>query len=253
MDLSIVIVDYKSKTFLKDCIDSINKTIVDLKYEIIVEDSTDGRSYTKAQNDGFKKAKGKVILSLNPDTLFKDGSINGMYSALTTIPWIDCIAPKFLNFDGSPQSNGHRFPTLTWQIFELLFINYLYPNNISNLNRRYYDNMKLSSVVEASSLACLMFRNKGWMLDEGYFMYYEDTDFCKNKTVFFHSDYTVYHYGGGSKSKKKDKYMYESMIHYFWKWHGFIPAFILINVLYVRMAVKWIKSGIAKQLEKIQD
>src|SRR5690348_7319169 len=70
LDVSIIIVNYKTDKLVADCIASIKKTTKKVRYEIIVIDnSVNNRGFAKANNIGIKKAKGKYILLLNSDTL----------------------------------------------------------------------------------------------------------------------------------------------------------------------------------------
>ncbi|MFC1625530.1 glycosyltransferase family 2 protein [Patescibacteria group bacterium] len=143
IDLSIVIVNYKSKDYLKKCLISVFKSLKGINTEIFVveNDSQDG-SYEMVEkhfpkvnliaspNMGFgagnniamKKAKGRYVLLLNPDTeILKKDMFAQMISWMDTHPKVGVSSCCLLNTDRSIQGTGGYFPTLfrvfAWMLF----------------------------------------------------------------------------------------------------------------------------------------
>ena len=132
MQLSIIILNYKQKGLVKNCLKNILSLNLGLEYEIIVVDnnSSDGCTvmvkeefpgvkiiaskknlgYAGGNNLGIKKARGKYILILNPDITPLTNSIEEIYQFMENNP--DCAigGPKLLNPDRSTQISCCRFP-----------------------------------------------------------------------------------------------------------------------------------------------
>src|SRR5260221_9941172 len=77
IDLTIIIVNFKTDKLVKDCVESIKKSRPQLKYEVIVIDnSKDNRGFAKANNIGIEKAKGRYILFINSDNVVKNRALD---------------------------------------------------------------------------------------------------------------------------------------------------------------------------------
>ena len=157
MDISIIIVNYNSLDFIRNCLRSIRKLTernTDKKnrssYEILVVDnkSSDGSieylkerkkidnilrliankdnaGFSKASNIGALKAKGKYLLFLNPDTRFLAGDLKDLidfYNKKNKAGKVGVIGAKILNQDGTLQFNSRSFPTLARQFYESYFL-----------------------------------------------------------------------------------------------------------------------------------
>ena len=135
MKLSIIIVSYNVKDYLKQCIRSIYRSDLDSNlFEIIVvdNDSHDGTvkeikdnfnniiieenkknyGFSKAVNTGLKIAKGEFICILNPDIIIREDTFSTLINFCEQKKNIGCVSPKILNVDGSIQHSCKRsFPT----------------------------------------------------------------------------------------------------------------------------------------------
>src|SRR5258708_508994 len=123
MDLSIIIVNFKTDKLVSDCVASIKRTTKKTKYEIIVIDnSIDNRGFAKANNIGINQAKGKYILLLNSDTIVKPAAIDVLYdNAHSRESDAGVVVPQLLNTDGSVQPSVFRFPTIGRAIQQYFF------------------------------------------------------------------------------------------------------------------------------------
>ncbi len=240
LDLSIIIVSFNTKEFLKSCLESIKSVInSNLTYEIIVVDnnSTDGSieevlsskykvlsirliknnqnvGFAKANNIGIREAKGKYLLFLNSDTkityehtfdemvAFMDHHANA--GAATCIVQLE---------DGTLDDASHRgFPTPWNALCHFSGLGKFFPK--SNFFNGYHKGWKdLDRVHEIDSLAgaFMIVRREageqiGWW-DEDYFFYGEDIDFCynlkqKNWKIYYVPTVKILHYKGVSSGIK---------------------------------------------------
>ncbi|MGD8744499.1 MAG: glycosyltransferase family 2 protein, partial [Candidatus Woesebacteria bacterium] len=201
VDLSIIIVSFNTKKLTLACIDSIVKNTKGVGYEIIAVDnaSTDesvaslknlnlkkgvlkviendeNRGFASANNQGIKKSGGEYVLLLNSDTQVKKGSIESLLSFAEKKEDAGAVVPKLLNSDGSTQPSVFRFPTIKGAVrqYFLQGENYL---------DKYYPAGKEPTVVDATVMAALLITPKALekvgFLDERYFMYFEDLDYCR--------------------------------------------------------------------------
>lgn len=232
IDLSIIIVSYNTKEFLKKCLLSIaqhkpNKFTVEV---IIVDNhSTDGSSnlvkkefpkvvlieneknlgFSKANNRGIQKAKGRYILFLNPDTELSQNVISEMVAFMDKNREVGAATCKILMPNGKMDEACHRgFPT-PWGAFSyFLGLSKLFPR--SRLFSSYtlgWKNFEKIHKIDACAGAFMMVRRKageeiGWW-DENYFWYGEDLDFCyrlkeKGWEIDFVPTVSILHYKGVS-------------------------------------------------------
>ncbi len=209
-DLSIIIVSFNTKELLQKCITSIIKTTKGISFEIIVVDnaSTDGSpeslgdfqltliknkknlGFAKANNQGIEIARGKYILLLNSDTLISNNFLKGMLRWMDKHPKVGIASCALLNKDGSLQGTGGYFPNLlsvfSWMTIQDIplidqFIKPFHPMHEKSFykNIRFYKRKKeLDWVTGAFFLVRRKVIDDIGLLDEDYFMYVEEVDFC---------------------------------------------------------------------------
>lgn len=206
MDLSIIIVNYKSKAKLKTCIESIlNEDLEGLAWEVILvendsgDDLSDVVPYDKeirlilskknlgmggGNNLGIREARGDFILVLNPDTVLKRGAIKTMHSHIKSDENIGMIGPKLLYPDGSLQISCLRFPSFFVPILRRTFLGDFFKVTRDKFTMTDFDHSHIKQVDWLMG-SCLMFRKEIQLksgdifrpeFDERYFMYFEDTD-----------------------------------------------------------------------------
>jgi len=266
MDLSIIIVNYKSSDVLENCLESIFKHQPSIKYEIIVidNDSRDpgfsvlkenykkvkfienrkNRGFSVANNIAAESAEGEVLLFLNPDTIVKPDALDKMFKKIVQNPKIGIIGPKVLNFDGSVQKEGaRRLPTLFSMFCNLFMLKMLFPN--TTFFTEYIRNYDAEQEVQFVSGACLGIKNANFKkiggFCEDYFMYSEDVDICdKARGIGLKNYYLpsalIVHLGGASSKKVPDSKIFEywffkSRREYFMK-KGLISGFF-VNLIYI--------------------
>ncbi|MDP2792323.1 MAG: glycosyltransferase family 2 protein, partial [Rectinemataceae bacterium] len=215
-ELSIVIVTYNCREYLAKCLKSVFRYLDGLiDYEIVIVDNAsadlqmgdtlldgdrvkflkmpENAGFPRGNNIGFKMARGKFILMLNPDTELLDSGILPMIAILKERAEIGIIAPKTLSRDGTVQATVQEFPTLLSAIASIL-----------NLKRRAHTALKaIGPCVVATVMGSFMLFHSNLLklagnLDENLF-WIEDIDFCyrafqKGKATMYYPESHIVHY-----------------------------------------------------------
>ncbi|GIK55967.1 MAG: glycosyltransferase family 2 protein [Chloroflexi bacterium] len=259
--LSIVIVSWNVRELLRECLRSIVQTQGDLTVEVIVVDSasTDGSAamvvaefpqvtliasdenvgFPRGNNMGIAKAHGRYILLLNPDTVLHENALVHMVDYLENHLDVGVVGAQLLNEDGSVQSSRRRFPTLTTAFFESTWLQSKAPQRI--LDRYYALDMADDQTADVDWVmgACLMTRQEiahtVGGLDEGYFMYSEELDWCRRikmagwRVVYLPTAQITHYQGKSSEQVVAQRHIYfnRAKLRYFRKYHGRAPALIL--------------------------
>ncbi len=259
--LSIVIVSWNVRELLRECLRSIAQTQGDLTVEVIVVDSAsaDGSAamvvaefpqvtliasdenvgFPRGNNMGIAKAHGRYILLLNPDTILHANALASMVAFLDNHLDVGVVGAQLLNEDGSVQSSRRRFPTLTTAFFESTWLQSRAPQRI--LDRYYALDIADGQTADVDWVmgACLMTRQEiahtvGGM-DEGYFMYSEELDWCRRikmagwRVVYLPTAQVTHYQGKSSEQVVAQRHIYfnQAKLRYFRKYHGRVPALIL--------------------------
>ncbi len=247
IELSIIIVNYNVKAFLQNCLLSIKKATEKISTEIIVIDnaSDDGSvelvkknfpevnlieakqnlGFSKANNLGLKISRGKYICLINPDTIVEEDTFLEMINFMDMHPEVGLAGCKILNPDGTFQLACRRsFPT-PWVAFtKIVGLSKLFPQSklFARYNLTYLDENK-SYEVDAVSGSFMFLRreiyDKIGGLDETFFMYGEDLDFCFRvkkagyKVYYVHSTKIIHFKGESTKRSNIDelKHFYDAM------------------------------------------
>lgn len=241
MDLSIIIVSWNAKDYLDDCIRSVIQETVEHNAEIIVVDncSSDGsiemvkRNYprvtlicneanlgfAKANNIGIKQSTGKYIFFINSDVTLITGCINQMVAYMEQHPEIGILGPKILNRNGKTQRSCMEYPTL-WNTFCRTFaLDDCFPQSklFGGLLMKYWSHDSERCVDTLNGCFWMVRRdalNEVGLLDESFFIYGEDIDWCKRFreagwAVVFSPGAQAIHYGGASSSNAPVRFYVE--------------------------------------------
>jgi len=133
-EISIIIVSYNVKAYLKACLESLYQKIKDVTFEVIVVDnySSDGSvemvrelfpeailialkknvGFARANNYGILKSRGDDLLLLNPDTAMVTSGLGILLTFMHTHPTIGVVGCRMVNTDGSLQPSCYHFPSL---------------------------------------------------------------------------------------------------------------------------------------------
>ena len=241
LDLSVVIPSYNTRRLLEQVLRTVVQASGDLKVEIFVVDnaSHDGSpemieenfpgvelikndnnlGFAGANNLAFRQARGRHVLLLNSDTLVRPETLRTLVEFLDAHPEAGAAGCKILNPDGTFQHDCRRgFPTPMAAIYKLSGLSRLFPNNprFARYNLTYLEPDALSE-VDALSGSCMMVRREVLeqvgFLDEAYFMYGEDLDWCYRMRqagwrIYYVPTTTIIHFRGKSGHTQKMRVQY---------------------------------------------
>lgn len=207
-DVTVVIVTYNAKRVLADCLRSLPGALASRSYEVIVADngSADGtardvregwpafrlmelggnRGFSFANNKAINTAKGRFVLLLNPDTIAQPGSIADLVAFADAQTAAGVVAPRLLNPDATDQGTARSFPTPAAALFgRHSVLTRMFPSN--PWSRRYLvgrqhvgdEPFEIDWVSGACMLVSRAAIDAAGSLDEGFFMYWEDADWCR--------------------------------------------------------------------------
>lgn len=246
--LSIIIISYNTKDLLKQTLDSLP---VNPDWEIFVVDnnSQDGSAeliehfypqvklmrneanlgFAKANNQAIKEAKGEYLLLLNSDTQVKPNALEKMLAYLSAHSQVGMITPKVVLPNGMLDQACHRGEPTPWRAFTYFSkLEQVFPHS-SIFGGYHQTHLDLTSIhpVEATAATALMVRRSAidhvGMLDERFFFYAEDLDWCKRfreagwKIVYFPDSEVLHHKSASGKGNKHDKLKAKQAKKHFWE------------------------------------
>ena len=283
MDISIIIVSYNTKDILFESLTSLTHSFQgDLSYEIIVVDngSQDGSltmiednfpmfkvirnkqnlGYTKAMNQGLQIAQGDYLVQLNPDVIIQPETFEKLFDWMRNNKEVGICTPKVINRDGTLQKQCRRSFARPWDVISyFLGLDKLFPDSkfFGRYLKTFLDEDHVAE-VEAVSGSCMFIRrtviDEIGFLDERFFAYQEDADFCfRAKVAGWKIKYlpfaSVIHYGGQGGSKNEPYKAIRTWHHSYYLYYKKNLAqdyFFVINwIMYAAMAVKYIISIVA--------
>jgi GT2 family glycosyltransferase len=275
VDVSIIIVNWNTKPLLVPCLRLIDRASEETKIEIFVVDngSIDGSSeavkeefpgvtlianpmnfgFSKANNQGIRLSKGKYVLLLNPDTQLRGGAVDVLKGFMNDHPEAGVAGAQLLNSDGSKQNSIANFPSLATELLNKSLLRWLLPNQFPGKEREYTHPIEVDSVIGA----CMMVRREAiervGLLDEDYFLFLEETDWCyrmkKAGWKVYHVPHAeVYHFQGKSaeREKKRAKVEYYRSRYIFFKKHrGPWQLFVLRVGLFTKLVLECLSMTVA--------
>ena len=277
MELSIIIINWKSRDFLRDCLKSIEENPPNFSFETVVIDnaSLDGSAemvqrefpnvkyIQSAENLGFSRgnnaaaqsSSGRTLLFLNPDTKILGNALAVMKDCLDSHQDAGIAGCRILNSDGSVQTTAiQAFPTLLNQTLDADVLHRWFPNSRLWGTAALFSESTSPVRVDMISGACLMIRRQVFEQIGGfspdYFMYSEDVDICQKArragwNAYYVPSVSVIHYNGQSSNKRPSNFAHimqqESRLIYFHKMRGSLYAFCFrvsrIPIAIIRMAL----------------
>jgi N-acetylglucosaminyl-diphospho-decaprenol L-rhamnosyltransferase len=285
VDLSVIIVSWNVRDLLRRCLLSLRPSLSDspaqgeTASEVVVVDngSRDGspemvaadfpevrlirnlenRGFTAANNQGLAVSRGRQLLLLNPDTEVVGNAVATMAAYLEAYPRVGALGPQLRYPDGRLQSSRRRFPTLSTALVESTVLQEWGHDN--PILRRYYMADTPDNAVQPVDWvvgACLMVRREAFEqvggLDEGFFMYSEELDWCHRIKdagweIVYLPTATVIHYEGKSSEQvvaARHIYFQNSKVRYFRKYHGRVQGGIVRAFLLATYGFQWVREGL---------
>ncbi len=273
--VSIIIVNWNTGKLLRECLESLENlpersmlhsvVIVDnasvdtsiaqaqdvadrAGFTILAQDNNLG--FAKANNVGiaYAQAHGGAndhILLLNPDTVADPHSIENMVSVFSSDTAIGIVGPKLLEATGEVQPSVRSFPTFTVLALLFLKLHRVFSNTAVwkkyvQLNFDYTKQQAVDQVMGAAFLIRNTLINKIGLLDEGFWIWFEEVDYCKRAKnagfdVLYSPSASITHYKGTSFNQlvglKKTKPLLDSSLRYARKHLG-IGAYVALCILY---------------------
>jgi GT2 family glycosyltransferase len=272
--LSVVIVNYKTPLLTIDCLASLLPELEHINAKVVIVDnasndgsyekihqwiklndtfgcidmirSSDNTGFSGGNNLGINHVEAEYYLLLNSDTLVRKGAIRILLESANKDKSVGLVGPRLEWPDSTPQESCFKFHTA---VSELIIS--ATTSMVTKLLQSFVVAQAPQKELEYydwESFACILIKKEVFksvgLLDEGYFMYYEDVDFCfRAKEVGWKilnvPDSRVVHLRGGSSpvksqsrlKKRLPRYYYESRTRYFYKRFGFF-GLMMANIFW---------------------
>lgn len=231
-DLSIIIVNYNSTSYLEKCLKSIRSADVDFEIRVTVVDNNSNedhpsrlkpvfpevewvfneanRGFAAACNQGLSQTPGHLYLLLNPDCVLEQETLSRCHDFLGDHPKIGILGCQVVNPDGTLQrACRRRIPTPSVALGRIVGLHRLFPGSSFAAYNYGEKDPAESHPVEAVSGAFLLFRQEVLQdvegLDERFFLYGEDLDFCYRASqagwlIYYYADARATHFKRQSSS-----------------------------------------------------
>jgi len=269
MKLAIIIINYRTPDLVVQCLKSLENEIDPGTDKVVVVDNCSSDDslekitqaikthnwdswiqliaspvnggFSAGNNIGIKAVTAELYLLLNSDTIVKPGAIAQLKEAAETHPEAGLIGPRLEFPEIGPYISTFRYPSPISQLIEAAGT-----GPVTQLLKKYdvpiYD-YDASQEIQWISFACVIVRQKVieeiGLMDEGYFMYYEDIDYCRRAKqagwkIFYCPAAHVVHFKGGSGEvasstkahKRLPAYVYASRSRYFAKFYGILGLWL---------------------------
>jgi N-acetylglucosaminyl-diphospho-decaprenol L-rhamnosyltransferase len=269
MDLSIAIVSWNTRDLLNQCLGSIFEATQGIEFEVIVVDnaSSDGSAdmvradypqvclipnegnvgFPSANNQAYRSSHGRHFMLLNPDTICSDGALAGLTRFLDDHPGAGAVGPLVLNPDQTLQYSWARFPTFGSELRGVL------DRRIGSAGDLPHTAEQVRAIgpfetdwVGGCSLMIRRAAVEGiGLMDETFFMYNEETDWClrlrkQGWSVWVEPSASIVHLGGQSSSRvpaQAARHLRASKSKYFAKHHGWFAGAAVYAALSLRSCV----------------
>lgn len=273
MKLSIIIVNWNAGPFLRKCLDALPAaTGGAFPYEVFVADnaSTDdslrdargsaqpfreiplltNAGFAHANNVALQRAKGDILLLLNPDTEPRPGSLAALVEFFHTQPRTGIVGGRLWNSDGTAQRSVRRLPSPTVLALLLTRLAWLFPKlapyrEYEMADFPYDQPMRVEQVMGA----CFAIRRAVLQalgpLDERYWIWFEETDYCARALkagfdIWFAPSVEVVHHLATAfrqVSALRRAWWFSSSAlkyaakHFGWGWAVFLACLLPVNLL----------------------
>ncbi|GGN92912.1 glycosyltransferase family 2 protein [Saccharibacillus kuerlensis] len=289
MDVSILILNYNTCQLTMDCIHSVFASQTRYEYEIILIDNNSSDNsvevlsrtfpsirmivnkenvgFAKANNQGMRIAGGRYVLLLNSDTVIQPDTIQTMVDYMDRNPHAGAAGCKVLLADGSLDKTCKRgLPTPSASFYYMFGISKMFPDKpkYNQYQLSYLDPDKEHAVdclVGAFMLVRAEVIREVGMLDENFFMYGEDLDWCyrikqAGWAIRYYPATFILHYKGASSKRRPVKLLYEfhrAMVIFYRKHYREKYAWPVNGFIYTGIGVKFAATLIRNRLRPVKD
>jgi len=282
--ICVVIINYKTPVLVIDCLESLLPELVSLEVRVVVVDnnskddscenilewinkndnlnqvelvtSNKNTGFSGGNNRGISHVDAEYYLLLNSDTVVRKGAISLLLEAAIREDQAGLISPRLEWPDASPQESCFRFHSPVSELIASagtglitrLFHTYNVPIEVAD-KANFYDWASFACVLVKSDV----FKDVG-LLDEGYFMYFEDVAFAYHAQkvgweVLNIPEARVIHLRGGSSPvksqtklrKRLPRYYYESRTRYFYQLYGYLGLLLANLFRFLGWGISWVR------------
>ena len=241
MDLSVVILSYNTRELLEQTLRTVFDAVQDLEAEIVVVDNAshdgspemveadfpaavlvrndDNLGFAAGNNVALRRVRGRCVLLLNSDTVVRRDTLTVLVRFMDEHPEAGAVGCKILNPDGTLQLSCRRgFPTPVAAFCKMSGLSRLFPKSrrLARYNLTYLDQEETHE-VDALSGSCMMVRKEAMdqvgLLDEDYFFYGEDLDWCfrireAGWRIHYVPETEIIHFKGESSRAEQMRFRY---------------------------------------------
>jgi len=285
MDLAIVVVSYNTRDLTADCLNSVYRDLEgsglsghiwvidnassDSSAEMVAERFPQATLIAQDTNLGFAAATNlgveaalaqdmppRYVMLLNPDTIVRPGALEILVAFMDKTPSAGAAGARLFYGDGTFQHSAFRFPSLSMAFLDFWMINHRLLD--SRLNGRYPRRLyELGEpfIIDHPLGAAMLIRREALtdvgLLDEGFFMYCEEIDWCFRAKAAGWDIYCVplsevVHLGGQSASQFRAR-MFQAL------WASRFRLFAKYYGSFYQQGVRWIvRAGLRRELSRLR-
>jgi len=235
IDVSIVVVNWNTVSHLRNCLESIFSEMQSLSFEVIVVDNgseddsvnmvggefaqvklienRDNNGYAAGCNQGIEAAAGRYVLLLNSDIVICDNAIEKAVAYADRNSDASIVGCQVREDSDKVRMTSFRFPSLFFVVCRVAHLDRLLPQNrIFGGERMLWWDRTTEREVDVISGMFMLVRREAirdvGVMDEDYFLYYEETDWCYRfakrgwKLLFWPGTYVLHVHAGGQSVKR---------------------------------------------------
>ena len=284
VDVSIIVVAWNVKDLLRNCLESVFRETTGIRFEVIYVDngSIDGsvemvteafpqvrmirnqtnEGFIRANNQGIHISTGRYVLLLNSDTIVLNNAVAKLTEFADTHPEAAVVGPRVLNPDWSLQRACFMFPSALNMLLSTTFLHRTFPaSRFFGRERMTWWSFNEEREVETVCGCCSLVRKSAvdrvGMMDERYFVYGDDPDWCFrfNKAGWknmFTPAAQIIHYGGQNTNQEARRFRLQSTgstlifmrLHRHWVW--FTVARLLNAAFFLSRAPYWLAVALVQ-------
>ena len=267
-DLSVIIVSYNTKDLLLECLTSVFGSSSGILCDVHVVDNgsmdgsadavaqgfpnvrlirnPDNRGFARACNQGLREAQGKYLLLLNSDAKIKSEALRELIAFMDRTPDAGAAGGQLIREDGSLQNSFDNFPDLCTELMNKSLLKLLFPKRYPGKHLKFEGPVQVESLIGA----CMMVRREAMeavgMLDEGYFFFLEETDWCLRMNdlgwkIYFLPHVRILHLQGMSAARDISSArieFYRSRYRFFGLHRSFMSRLMLRAGLFLNLCIE---------------
>ncbi len=272
--LSVVLVSFNTRELTLRCLGHLYSLELPMRTEVwVVDNGSQDKSadavreafpevlllcnecnmgFSRAVNMALERCSGQFALLLNTDCFPESGAVERLLQVMESHPRVGIAAGLLLHENGRHQNCFGRAPTLTTELLPKAVLEVLWPSRFPSKRHPPASPMEVESVKGAF----LMVRREAWvevgLLDEGYFFFMEETDWCERMrkarwSVFHVPQARAVHLQGRSAARHLAAArieFYRSRYRFFRLHRGELRTAMLKGGLVLRVLCNWIISSI---------